>query len=245
MSEKTNATEKPDVASSALKEFTVTEAEIKDFIAFISLSAYRLDLNAKIAREVLDGVSLEDVDKSPDNVTGSATKQLMRHRKFIIHTMLIRNVDNFLNYITAVLLEIFKAKPESLRSSEKIEIDVILSSPDLESAHRAIAERKVNELSYKSLKDLSDYFESRFNTPIAPANELILLLEIVEIRNVIIHNRGIINKTFLKRVNLPKYVEGEALDLGINELEHFALILSQTAQALDQKIQHLLIERKL
>ena len=66
----------------------------------------------------------------------------------------MRHVENFLNYLSSLLNEIFIQRPEILKSSEKIDLEIVLGHSSIEDLVQTIAERKVENLSYKSLIDL-------------------------------------------------------------------------------------------
>ncbi|MHC4573485.1 MAG: hypothetical protein ACYS76_05055 [Planctomycetota bacterium] len=72
-----------------------------------------------------------------------------------------RTVDNYLSYLTGTLREGFCCRPDILRSSEKIEFAEVLSFESIDHLVAHLADKKVHDLSYKSVAALDDYFQDR------------------------------------------------------------------------------------
>lgn len=69
-------------------------------------------------------------------------------------------------------------------------------------------------LSYKGFTELNEYLRSRMGFPIAVNEKSVLIAtRLIESRNVIVHNRGIVNKLFLRRVPAYKGGLGSTIDL--------------------------------
>lgn len=139
--------------------------------------------------------------------------------------ILTRAVDNFLCFLSDLLGLIYKAKPEMLLSSEQERLDFVLNFSDMDQLRRAIAEKKVERLSYLGLKELAHHFEKTmgfklFENP----NELERAAIIVEMRNICVHARGIIGQVSVNRFPSLKEGLGKKLDLNdalIRDLRHF------------------------
>jgi hypothetical protein len=117
-------------------------------------------------------------------------KRLLAQLQLILQTMLCRNVDNFLTYLSQLLSLIFRTKPETLRSNEQIKVDFALQYSTMDDLVDAIAEKKVTDLSYAGMRQLSDYLRDRLGLELftdEPALERAIFL--IEVRNLIVHNR--------------------------------------------------------
>ena len=124
-----------------------------------------------------------------------ATEQLQVQKPCLYQMTFSRVVDNFLSYISGLLFEIFVQKPETLRTKEKIDVTIALDFTEKEQLIHYLAEQKVNELAYKGITELSEYLDSTLGFPLVENKaELSEINRIVQIRNLIIHNRGIVNK---------------------------------------------------
>lgn len=115
--------------------------------------------------------------------------ELKANRQLLIETILVRHIEDFINYLSAVLFEIFTTRPETLKSSDKVEVSKVLEHDSIESLVREIAENKVDSLSYSSFSKMSDFFEERFNIAIASKEDIESIKEFIEIRNIFVHNR--------------------------------------------------------
>lgn len=163
-----------------------------------------------------------------------ATEQLAKHRQVFLEIILVRHVENYLSFLSSVLFEIFVQRPETLKSSEKVELDVILTHDSVESLVRSMAERKVESLSYKSFGDLNLYFQERFSIPLFDDNELPAIIEAIETRNISVHNRCIINQRFLSRTNGHSSLLGHRKDLYIQHNDGLVPLLAKSVKSVDQ-----------
>lgn len=147
--------------------------------------------------------------------------------------MICRSVDNFLNYVSDIMRLMHKAKPETLRSSGSITIEEALQHSDISDLISYISDKKTNELSYKGIDALSDEIKSRFNIDIFPSEEIRkFAIEIIETRNIIVHNRGIINKIFINRTK-TKYISGNKVDIEFEYTLKCMELLSQIVHYFD------------
>ena len=90
-------------------------------------------------------------------------------------------------------------------------------------------------LSYSSLKDLAEFFTDRFGLPIAPADHLTAVCEAVEIRNVSVHNRCIINTRFVGRMRCNPSCLGQKKQFFIGYHNALVPLLAELVKMLDKK----------
>jgi len=85
---------------------------------------------------------------------------------------------------------------------------------------KSVWARDLRELSYKGLRDLNAYLSKQFSFAIAKDDKTLeSLTTLVEIRNLIAHNQGIVNRIFCSRVkgyNLDDC--GKLLTMGFQNL---------------------------
>lgn len=126
--------------------------------------------------------------------------------------LLCRLVDNFLIYLSNVISLIYLAEPDRLRSAKiNITADDLFFATDMKILRNLVIERHVRDLAYRGLESLNKYLAQRdqLDFQLFPNKEdRKFFSDMVEIRNLIVHNRGVINATFLERVN---YLEGQAI----------------------------------
>lgn len=125
------------------------------------------------------------------------------YESILAQMIFCRFAESYLTYLTDLLALMFQARPELLRSGETERLDFILQYSNMEDLIRALAEKRVDRVSFKGLPDLITYFENKglalFESPV----EMSRANEITEIRNIIVHNHGIVSRIFKSR--LPNY----------------------------------------
>lgn len=132
------------------------------------------------------------------------------HEEFYCQLIYCSTVDAYVIYLQDVLLEIALAKPEILRSQEKVTIDDVLEHDTYDGLVDFLARRKVNDLSNSGLKGLFSFFSEKLgiaclsNTDECSRDVAVLY----EARNCVVHEGGVISEKFV-RLN-PDYSD----DLG-------------------------------
>jgi len=148
-------------------------------------------------------VSNVDPDKKPTKAQMTA---LMEQFPLVWELLFERLVDNFLNYVSDSLAMLFTKRPEMLKSEGTLTYKEVLEYPTREELIAAITERKVIALSFKGLRDLNDDLEKRYALSLFPISaNLERAVILVEKRNLIAHNRGIVNRRYLQ--NVPSATE--------------------------------------
>lgn len=128
----------------------------------------------------------------------------MTRRDLLLQMVLCRAVDSYLCYITDLLALIFVNKPDTLRSNEQLTYDDVLQHSNMDDLISFIAEKRVLKLAFTGMRKLAadlsegmglDLFDNDADRERA--------VKIVEIRNLLTHNHGIVNRLFVSR--LPDY----------------------------------------
>jgi hypothetical protein len=127
--------------------------------------------------------------------------EMKLHTQYFCQMTFCRGVDSFLVYITDLLTIIFEVRPEILKSKQQtVTLDFLfehLAAGDLISA---LVERKVNELSYLGMKDVAEFCQKKLHLPLfEDETHLIKATLYVDMRNLITHNRGVVNRIFKQR----------------------------------------------
>ena len=223
----------PEVMTLPGWNFQREYARLFAFVVYITKLAISTDEKAQVAARAL--YKTEDPEKyraSMENIEKHGATRALRklHRSMLLEMMLSRAAENFLAYMTELLAVVFRARPETLRSSETVRLDTVLKHATMEELVHELAERRVNQLSYQGMRDLSAYLSDRLAFELFPKPEhLERAVRIVESRNLIVHNRGLVNELFLSRVPGVSAKVGERLDLDSNQifddLEFIALLV--------------------
>jgi hypothetical protein len=149
---------------------------------------------------------------------------------------LCRVVDNYLCYLTDLLALLFRSRPECLKSSEEISLEFVLAHRTRPRLIRAIADRQVNRLSYRGMRDLNDYASRRLRLPLFSGDaQLSQAIELVETRNLIVHARGIVNETFLSRVGSTQREIGSRVSFSLHSVGLHADFMAKCVQDLEHR----------
>lgn len=113
---------------------------------------------------------------------------------------LTRAVDRALTYVSNALHSVFRKYPASAQAKEKVDITFLLEFGSISELVNALVERRVHELSYRSLNDLDDHFQANLKISLfASKAQRFRAGRLVAERNLIVHNRGVVNHIFKER----------------------------------------------
>ena len=216
--------------------FILTLCQVEDVWGFIvSLVSYQHRGFSAIAGllSVMDAEArqkyLAIVEKGP----GKAD-ELSRNEGLIFQMLFCRVIDGFLAYLSLLLASILQSKPEVLRSGDSIKVETVLQHDNMEDLIRDLAENKVYELSRKGSAEMERYFSERLGLKVFNADEdADEAMRYVQVRNLIVHNHGIVNKAFLQRVsNYPAKV-GETVALSMDDVLDVMSVSAKVVCSLD------------
>jgi hypothetical protein len=159
--------------------------------------------------------------------------ELKKHRQFFMEVILVRQVENYLNYLSSLLKETFVARPEVLRSAEKIDLEVVLRHDSIEDLVRTVAERKVESLTYSSFLDLAAYFNDKFHIILFPDTDVPSVVTAIETRNISVHNRCIVNQRYISRTGEDPSQMGQIKALWVQDIEKISRIFAQSVCSVD------------
>lgn len=234
----------PKTGTKAAKDFYNSWKDINRLFYFVLNMVSRSEHVAKTAHEALISIEQDETKKleiiKEWESRKGAVDELKNNRQLLLETILVRHVENYINYLSSVLFEIFIARPETLRSSDKVEVSKILEHDSIDSLVREIALTKVDSLSYSSFSKLADFFNDRFKISIAKHEDVISIHEFIEIRNISVHNRCFINSRFISRMGIDSSYLGQKKNLYLQDLEKLTPLLIENVKVIDR-----LIRRKL
>jgi hypothetical protein len=202
--------------TSAASAFVVEHSRLLDFDLFAS----------KGMLEKLDAIRKSGVAPLVDSP--------LVHNSLLLELVLTRTVDNFLCFLTDLLALIYKAKPEMLRSSENEKLDFVLQFPDMDQLRSAIAEKRVERLSYLGLRELSEYIDSQMAFKLFEADDdLHRAALIVELRNLCVHARGVVGNTSTNRFPEMKAQLGKRIELSTSKVTGYRKFLEDCVFDID------------
>jgi hypothetical protein len=195
-----------------------SNADIRLF-AFITNTVLHVDYGAYVARVALDGgePTIANAGELADREPGQRTKFLRSNRQAFLEMFLSRMVDNFQNYLVDLIREILHSKPTMLSTRQQsLTLEEVLTYDRIEDLVRDVIERKVNSLSYEGFPDLQKWCTDRGIPISVPALRLAEVIELIATRNIIAHNRGIVDERYIRSVRHPSFPLGARRDLSVN-----------------------------
>ncbi len=140
------------------------------------------------------------------------TRMLTEHVPLILEMTLCREFDNFEVYLAELMAQIFRKRPETLKSAQTETHEVILQFGSMQELRVALAERRVQSVSREGMKALTREFERRFGLPLfRTETDLRRAIKIGETRNIIVHKRGAVDARSLRRAPSLGAEPGERL----------------------------------
>jgi hypothetical protein len=199
----------PNPMSEACSRFLTEHWELASFLLYMMLLAFDKDISERRTANILleqGGV----LDKDKPEVTHrarhgvGAVQALMTREQMLLQILLCRGVDNYLIYLADLLGLVFSSRPETLRTDDKISYQDILQFKSMDDLVNFLAERKVHSLAYKGMRDLAGYLSNKLGFEICEQSEALeRIVLVIELRNLISHNRAVINRIFKERQ--PKF----------------------------------------
>ncbi|MEU9311735.1 hypothetical protein [Streptomyces sp. NPDC048256] len=123
---------------------------------------------------------------------------------------LTRCVDSFLVYISDVLTEAMITRPELLKTQEQVALEDVLTHGNLSEFISWAAERRVAQLSFKGLNEISRHVEKTLGLTIHQEEvDWVALKQGVAIRNLIVHRRGVIDDRFKRLMEDSTLTRGD------------------------------------
>jgi hypothetical protein len=228
----------PRSGTDALLRYQQSFSQINNFQDFVLNMVGHIEHTAEKMRElkgILDKVNPARANRETKAEWKGPIEDLKKHRQFFIEILLVRHVENYLNFLSSLLKVVFIARPEVLRSSEKIDLETVFRHSSIDDLVKTVAERKVDSLSYASFGDLADYFNEKFHMVLVGEKDLQSVIEAIETRNISVHNRCVVNQRYLSRTGRKNIELGEIRILGIEDLEKIAVVLTQSAISVDKE----------
>ncbi len=122
-------------------------------------------------------------------------------------------VSLFEDFFFELLRSWLAAYPASL-SKKQVEISAVLKAPDKSAIVLTVVDKELNELKYERLADWFAYLERLTNLGCPTADEIEKLAEMKASRDILVHNNGIANATYVSKAgNWARYKDGERLKI--------------------------------
>ena len=164
----------------------------------------------------------------------SAVAQMDIHSAVLGEMVFCRGVNSYLTYLADLMTLIYEKYPKKLPSNKQTTYRFCIEHHLAGDLISALAEVTVMELTHQSLDALAKYFQKNldlvlFSKDTHSANAGLC----VDIRNIITHNRGIVNRFFIQRN--PRFADdlGKRVVLGEDERREMLGTLGYCARQVD------------
>jgi hypothetical protein len=149
-------------------------------------------------------------------------------------TLLTRSVDGFLSYLGEILALVYEANPDALPSDAGIPVTL---APELQNRGAVVREmtaRRVRNLSRKGIESLNRPFKILGFPLCRSEGERRELGRVVAQRDLIVHSRGVVDRSFRRRVPGSTTPIGETLPLSRSGAVEDSLLLTGVAGDIDR-----------
>ena len=230
----------PLTGSKSLHNYESSNAQIDGLIRFVIMNAISLDQTAEQVDKALSLLVVDPQKKAELTSKKSQRKTsvdgLKKIRQILMELILVRHIENFLSYVSSILFEIFITKPEVMKSSEKIEIDKVLEHRSMDTLVKSIAENKVDSLAYSSFYKLSEYISSKLGLDLCDEEDMNTISKYIEVRNISVHNRCLVNDRYLGRTKDLTYKIGDTRVVTLIDVQVLLPRLQSVAVSFDKNV---------
>ncbi len=219
---RTEISSPPDSGTSALLEYFWTSICDRRLFSFVIDVVLRGDFVAYVAKQALDGK--EDYKNiSPAELAqsspGSATRSLRQSSQELLEVFLSRAVDNFEVYLVDVIRLALHKQPRILSDrKQELTLGHILKFDSIEALSRDIIEGKLNALSYEGFGKLEAWCQGRSIPLVVPDGQRTNIVELIALRNIIVHSRGVVDERYRSAVPASAFKVGDKRELDIDDL---------------------------
>ena len=201
--------------------FKVASSDFRLF-HFIIDSVLEGDWVSYVADQALGGKE-EYKDLDPAKLAtanpGSRTRFLRNQRQILLEMFVSRLVDNFQSYLVDLIRLVLRSRPTMLSTSQQsLTLEELLKYGSIEELVHDVIERKVNSLSYEGFTELHAWCADRGIPLQVSGQSRIAVIELIATRNVIAHNRGIVDERYVRIVGSPRFALGAHRALEVDDL---------------------------
>lgn len=199
-----------------LDDISFSEELSQDFLLSMKKTIEKLGNNLDVSKDGKIG-RYKNVPKSLKE-SYRRVEAIYKQNEILYSGSLMLLVTYFENTVSKILKTDFQAHPERVALDKKmVPYKILEMSGNIEDVKYNLIENEVTTIMYKSVSDWIEYFKKNLKLSMTYVTEVLPdLIEIIARRNLIVHNEGIVNTTYLSLVP-EKYAlqvkTGEILDV--------------------------------
>jgi hypothetical protein len=230
----------PEKVTLPAADFFQTSFQNLGLFHFVIDTVLSIDFVSHIAERALKGQNLgknNTPERLVKNEPGLRTYQLREYKQQLLEIFFARSVDNFEVYLVEILREVLRHRPEILRTRQQtVTLEYVLQFPSIDNLVQDIIENKVNSLSYKGFPEIEQWYKEKGIPLIVETETRQAIIEIIAMRNIIVHNRGRIDEKYIRSIPATSYKLGQICDLKVDDLFKAFNLLDVVVSATDQAI---------
>lgn len=233
------------VCTEAFSRFLTEYHANLDYFFFVVRLVARADEQRVIAAKALLKVGT-NTEEEKERLEKSASdeeivlRQLQKHARVLAQNLTNGAVSAFQRYFSGIINSAARKKPALLSSAQTIRVDDVLRFTKHRELVAFVIDRKVNDLSYGGLEDMERYFDERLGVRMFEDDRQRDLLKLfVEVRNINVHNGGIVNDVFASRVGAVDgypYSRGKRFHVDMDRLVTLSSNAMQVAMNIDSVV---------
>jgi hypothetical protein len=186
----------PDRTTPACRGYMARIIEVREFISLF----FNMVKSFESVTKLVPPEKLNEKGKESGGQFLSFEYEYSRHRQFVNEVLLTRAVESFELYVLTILRELFTCEPNMLRSESPLDAATVIALRNFDDVVFYLAERRLRDLAYKPLTELSDYISSRTGISLFKNEETTnAVILATEIRNLIAHNDCKVSEQFKRR----------------------------------------------
>lgn len=231
----------PKVATKSLLNCN-GEIQVSEYFAMLFLLG--LDCLKKNKVETIERITKVFEGQTPNPITellnAGKIDALFDSKTFEIfygQMIFARTIDNVQTYFKEILAEVVLKRPEVLKSKETERLDFILSHSSMEELQAAITEKKVEALFYAGFDKIESFFRERVGIEIFESEDQKAdFNSAIKSRNLIVHNRGIITKEYIKNTNIEGLIEGNMIQASYESISKLNISINNLVARIDETL---------
>lgn len=230
----------PDVGTDALLEYSWANVRNLCLFSFVIDTTLRGDFVAYVAKQALDGkqdYKEQDPAELAKRDPGPSTQALRRHSQELLEMFVSRIVDNFEVYLVKIIRLVLHSEPRILSDRKKeLTLGDILKFDSIDALSRDIIEGKVAALSQRGFGEIESWCAHKSIPLVVPFNQRQRVVELIALRNIIVHNRGYVDERYRTAVSTSPHKLGEKKQLNVDDLFAAVELLDSVANATDAAV---------
>jgi hypothetical protein len=160
----------------------------------------------------------QEISKLPE------TKEIFKNQ--ISNSAFLLGYSYFEAFLYELMRAIYKKHPEILPSDKKISFGEVVNLHDYKALIERIIEKELNDLFYKKMEDIIEYFDTKFSIHwLAELKDDTVKASLI--RNCLLHNNGLVNEKLAK---FEGYVLNNPISLSPKDVHDYGLKVRKSAR---------------